>query len=304
MRVYLLSVLIISQIIPTFGGMIGSIGNSIPLVFALGGFGLFYILGKGAPSSVFYAATLYTLALCTLGVTSALFSPFLTSLRDASIVIKVLTMHVAFMCGFLYYRDPGDLKPLVTSILFLFAFHVLLYFDHLAAPNGPIQSLYHFKDFGLRQGYYENRFPGTWNFPYNVAVFLFCCFLVIIYKIRSAGDPLKTTLYLGALGLCAYISIFGTQSRSNMVAFFSTVSYALAIYFLYSFVKARFSHFVFSGLLAMGGLVSGLFFFSFILSPEAREFEHLSKLDGIVGQMVEHGRIRDLIDYYHLIAQS
>lgn len=300
-KLLIIITLIASQIFPTFGGVLGSSGNGIPLFICIGGFGsvvLIYLF-EGIPSRFF---TFATFLLC-IGIAYAalvtVLSPFYTSIRDLSIVIKAIAMYCAVIAGFMFYRShPDALGTITKCLIFVFVFHLALYIDHLRNPNSFLQTLYHFKtnpvDSGGR-GYYANRFPGTWNFPYPEAIFMTFCFMLFTLLAIGTKKALGRFFFILMAVSALYVGIFGTQSRANLVALGVTILYLIIVYSVYSLSKNKAIMFVCSlGILGFFGIVAVSLLNYLVLPGTEAEFRHLASIDEVAGNLSNYSRVESI----------
>ncbi|MBX2834520.1 MAG: hypothetical protein KTR28_06075 [Micavibrio sp.] len=276
---YALFVLLLAQLIPTFGDIFGSPGNAIPLLTAIFGFTLYLVasLSDGVPRRFFLSVTaLFLLAIAYTGIIT-ITSPHGVVLRDLAIWIKLAAIYVTFLAGYIYFNSGGSLRTLFSIHLFILLFHIALFFDHLRDPNGPIQVLYHYKALvGGWGGYGINRFPGTWNFPYNETVFLISSAVLMFFAFTKSKN-LKRILFFFLTLVACYISLFGTQSRAGFIAFFICIFYGSLAYAFISLIHNRGK--------ALGASLSLFFIFLliasgvvvFMLFGDMSAFKHLNK---------------------------
>ena len=270
---------IFAQIVPTFGGSIGSAGNGIVLAVSIAGFLLAFVtyLLDGVNRNFLLVVLFFTLLACAYVGFATLITPFEIVVRDLSILVKFLAMALAVLCGYCYYKNHKSFKYLLFSLLGIFGFHVFLYFDSLVDANSPLQLLYHFKN--QAGGFRANRFPGTWNFPYNETVFLVTCALVFLFASIVNSNLLKKLLFIGLMIGAIYMSLLGTQARSGFIAFFLCCGYFAVLMFYFSLAqnRPRYMIYVFISIMLSVILFSGIWQF-LLYAQEQNEFRHLTKL--------------------------
>jgi len=302
----ILGTLIVSQLVPTFGSQLGIGGTGIPLFVAMGGYGIGFIaiLFQSTRRKLFINLTLYLLVGMAWGGLTTVFSPFLSTFRDASIVIKAIVMYLAFFAGYSLYKNDRDFTTLLKIFILIFFVHIFLYFDHLSDPNGPIQGLYHFKNF-YDSGYHKNRFPGTWGFPYPEALFLISTCLAFVYASLKTKDVFfKLFLILMALG-GLYMALLGTQSRANMVSIGLSLVYAGCLYLLYSVTINRAKHIAISLMFVVLVFFCVTTFATVLQDPYFQhQFQHLTKIDRVLNNISEFNRVNDLWVLLDFVAED
>ena len=221
--------ILFSQVIPTFGAYLGFAGNWIPYTigFAVTAVGVsLYLFEKRTVSDQIMRCSFFLYWIVAVGHTVALMLFFseLSNPEEYADLFRWFTIPIFILAGLVYARkNDSPLKGGYILGLTLILFTFLLFADFVA--NGDwsnIQKIYKTRTMGF------GRFPGNWNYPYNMSIALFFYILVLGLGWQQAKS--WTASFLSALGvtMCTLL-IFVGQSRGSLAALFGTV----ALFILY-----------------------------------------------------------------------
>lgn len=227
--------ILLSQVIPTFGAYLGFAGNWIPYTtgFAVTAVGvLLYLFEERAVKDQItqYAFFLYWIIAVIHTTALMIFFSDLSNYAEYADLFRWFTIPVFILAGVAYAKKTDSpLRGGYVLGLTLIIFTLLLFADFIA--NGAwssIQKLYKTRTMGF------GRFPGNWNYPYNMSVALFFYILVLglgWQKMRS-----WTASFFSGLGIliCVLLIVIG-QSRGSLAALFGTS----VLFFIYRLFRVN-----------------------------------------------------------------
>lgn len=214
--------ILLSQVIPTFGAYLGFAGNWIPYTtgFAVTAVGvLLYLFEERTVKDRItqYAFFLYWVIAVVHTIALMIFFSDLSNYSEYADLFRWFTIPVFILAGVAYAKKADS--PLRGGYLLgltLIIFTLLLFVDFIA--NGTwssIQKLYKTRTMGF------GRFPGNWNYPYNMSVALF--FYILVLGLGWQKMKSWTASFFSALGIliCGLLIVIG-QSRGSLAALFGT----------------------------------------------------------------------------------
>jgi hypothetical protein len=214
--------ILLSQVVPTFGAYLGFAGNWIPYTigFAVTAFGVFLYLFEVRTIDdriAQYSFFLYWVVAVVHTIALMLFFSELSNYQEYADLLRWITIPLFILAGLAYAKkSESPLKGGYLLGVTLIIFTILLFADFIA--NGTwssIQKLYKTRTMGF------GRFPGNWNYPYNMSVALF--FYILILGLGWKQMRSWTASFLSAFGilLCVLLIVIG-QSRGSLAALFGT----------------------------------------------------------------------------------
>jgi hypothetical protein len=220
-RIILVGILL-SQVIPTFGAYLGFAGNWIPYTtgFAVTAVAvLLYIFEQRTVKDRItqYAFFLYWVVAVVHTIALMIFFSDLSNYAEYADLFRWFTIPVFILAGVAYAKKADSpLRGGYVLGLTLIIFTLLLFADFIA--NGAwssIQKLYKTRTMGF------GRFPGNWNYPYNMSVALF--FYILVLGLGWQQMKSWTASFFSALGIliCVLLIVIG-QSRGSLAALFGT----------------------------------------------------------------------------------
>ena len=212
--------ILLSQVIPTFGAYLGFAGNWIPYTtgFAVTAVGvLLYLFEERAVKDRItqYAFFLYWIIAVIHTIALMIFFSDLSNYAEYADLFRWFTIPVFILAGVAYAKKTDSpLRGGYVLGLTLIIFTLLLFADFIA--NGAwssIQKLYKTRTMGF------GRFPGNWNYPYNMSVALF--FYILVLGLGWQQIKSWTASFFSALGIliCVLLIVIG-QSRGSLGALF------------------------------------------------------------------------------------
>jgi hypothetical protein len=214
--------ILLSQVVPTFGAYLGFAGNWIPYTigFAVTAVGvLLYLFEQRTVEDRItrYAFFLYWIIAVIHTIALMIFFSDLSNYAEYADLFRWFTIPVFILAGVAYAKKADSpLRGGYVLGLTLIIFTLLLFADFIA--NGAwssIQKLYKTRTMGF------GRFPGNWNYPYNMSVALF--FYILVLGLGWQQMRSWTASFFSALGIliCALLIVIG-QSRGSLAALFGT----------------------------------------------------------------------------------
>lgn len=213
---FLIGGLLISQIVPTFGAYLGLPGNWLPFFCSLAvvGSGVGLYLLKGGLSDRAVQLTFFLYWVVAVGHTVALMLVYseLATLAEYADIIRWLSVPVFLVGGFIYGRETeGPLRGLFRVVVLLVLFTGVLFIDFLAGPWSGLQRLYVQGQIGL------GRFPGNWNYPYDLSVALFFYITAVSIGVVRARKQRWVVPGIVVICVCVLLIVIG-QSRGSLLA--------------------------------------------------------------------------------------
>jgi hypothetical protein len=227
--------ILLSQIIPTFGAYLGFAGNWIPYTigFAVTAVGvLLYLFEEQTLNDRItqYAFFLYWIIAVVHTIALMIFFSDLSNYAEYADLFRWFTIPVFILAGVAYAKKADS--PLRGGYLLgltLIIFTLLLFVDFIANGDwSSIQKLYKTRTMGF------GRFPGNWNYPYNMSVALF--FYILVLGLGWQQMRSWTASVFSALGIliCVLLIVIG-QSRGSLAALFGTS----VLFFAYRLFKVN-----------------------------------------------------------------
>ena len=214
--------ILLSQVIPTFGAYLGFAGNWIPYTtgFSVTAVGvLLYLFEERTIEDRItkYSFFLYWVVAVVHTIALMIFFSDLSNYAEYADLFRWFTVPVFILAGVAYAKKADSpLRGGYVLGLTLIIFTLLLFADFIA--NGAwssIQKLYKTRTMGF------GRFPGNWNYPYNMSVALF--FYILVLGLGWQQMKSWTASFFSALGIliCVLLIVIG-QSRGSLAALFGT----------------------------------------------------------------------------------
>lgn len=274
-----------SQAVPTWGGVLGHVGNWIPFVASgillVASAVMLLVLRGRMAQPVRHVALLYFLVLPTIAAIGALVSPLgLADLEDlAADYFRFFLVGSAFYVGYeLCRHDPRRVARVIFAVLLLgVGLNLVLFILFLSEPWNVLAQLYSTRTMG------GTKFPGSWNYPYNLSVFLS---LVIAFFGAAVASRVGVFRQLGAFVVLslALVMLVAAQSRAGLIAFLVAVPLTfLAVGLADSFrgrsISGLKNLMVFSGL-GGGSVLLGWFLISHVDYRWADYYSAISEIGG------------------------
>lgn len=211
-----------SQIIPTFGAYLGFAGNWIPYTIGFAvtsvGVSLYFFEERTVNDRITrYSFCLYWVVAVAHTIALMVFFSDLSNPEEYADLFRWFTIPIFILAGLAYAKKTDSpLKGGYVLGLTLILFTFLLFADFVANGSwSSIQKIYKTRTMGF------GRFPGNWNYPYNMSVALF--FYILVLGLGWQQIKSWTASFLSAFGvvICVLLILIG-QSRGSLAALFGT----------------------------------------------------------------------------------
>lgn len=222
----------LGQIFPTFGANLGFLGNWIPVLVSTPLFVLGLIIARPVASNIihFYLILYLSGAMIHTSVLM-LISPYTVGIEDFADYFRWVVIAISLLAGYTYaQRERDHLRGFFSALVICFLFVVALWIDFQGNRWSVFQQLYATRTMGF------GRFPGNWNYPYNLSVFLALCSIAFIAASTQTPYRWKKLSLMGFLVLSLLI-MADTQARVALLAALVAVVVFLVCYGSYGLAR-------------------------------------------------------------------